>query len=116
MSTFLSKEVQAGIEAAQKLALKKRARLRVSVGEEYYPILTFGTNTFSVDADSAPHMRGLVDIYDGGRHLYQALIVTSQEEAGERIFEFKRNTMAAKGPALDFIVEENAPAGLLAAN
>ena len=115
MSTFLSREVQAGIEAAQKQALRKRSRLRVHVGDDIHPILTFAGNTFSVDADTAPHMRGLVDIYDGGRHLYQALIVTSQEEAGERVFEFKRNTMAARSPALDFIVEENAPAGLLTA-
>ena len=115
MSTFLSREVQAGIDAAQKQALRKRSRLRVHVGEERYPVLKYMENTFSVDASTAPHLRGLVDIYDGGRHLYQALIVTSREEAGERVFEFKRNTMAATGPAVDFIVEENAPVGLLPA-
>ncbi len=116
MSTFLSREVQAGIDAAQKLAQRKRSRLRVHVADEIFTILEFGERHFSVDAETAPHMRGLVDIYDGGRHLYQALIVTSQEEAGERIFEFKRNTVAAHSPAVDFIVDETAPAGLLPAS
>lgn len=116
MSTFLSREVQAGLDAAQKRAMKKRSRLRVHASDEIYTILSFGGNRFSVDAETAPKLRGLVDIYDGGRHLYQALIVTSQEDAGERVFEFKRNTVAASGPALDFIRDENAPAGLLPAS
>lgn len=115
MSTFLSREVQAGLEAAQKQAMRRRSRLRVHVGHEIYPILKFVGSTFTVDADTAPHLRGLVDIYDGGRHLYQALIVTSQEEAGERVFEFKRNTVAADSVPRDFYVEPNTPAGLLTA-
>lgn len=114
MSTFLSREVQAGIDAAQKQAMRKRSRLRVHVGEEIYPILQFADSTFTVDADTAPHMRGLVDIYDGGRHLYQALIVTSTEDAGERVFEFKRNTMAANTAPRDFYAEPDAPIALLA--
>ncbi|WP_298295730.1 hypothetical protein [uncultured Litoreibacter sp.] len=115
MSTFLSREVQAGLEAAQKQAMRKRSRLRVHVGDEIYPILQFAGNTFTVDADTAPHLRGLVDIYDGGRHLYQALIVTSQEEAGEWVFEFKRNTVAANSAPRDFYEEPDAPIALLPA-
>ncbi len=41
MSTFLSREVQAGLEAAQKQAMRKRSRLRVHVGEDVFPILQF---------------------------------------------------------------------------
>ncbi len=114
MSTFLSREVQAGLEAAQRQALKKRSRLRVHVGEDVFPILQFAGNTFTVDAETAPQMRGLVDIYDGGRHLYQALIVTSREDAGERVFEFKRNTVAAQNAPRDFFIEPDAPIALLA--
>lgn len=113
MTTFLSPEVKAGLEAARKQSLRKGSRLRVHTGEDIYPLLDFSSNTFAVDADVAPQMRGLVDIYDGGRHLYQALIVTSTEEAGQRVFEFKRNTMAADRPALDFYAEPDRPKGLL---
>lgn len=116
MSTFLSQEVKAGLEAAQKQSLRKGSRLRVHTRDEIYPLLDFGTSTFSVDADVAPQLRGLVDIYDGGRHLYQALIVASKDEAGLRVFEFKRNTMAADGPALDFYEESDRPVGLIAAH
>ena len=115
MSTFVSREVQAGLEAEQKRAQRKRSRLRVHAGEKIFTILAFGANRFSVDAQAAPNLRGLVDIYDGGRHLYQALIVTSQEGQGERVFEFKRNTVAATAPAVDFVIDENAPVGLLPA-
>ena len=115
MSTFLPREVQLGLDAAHKQAKRKRSRLRVHVGKDVFPILQFGEQVFSVDADTAPHMRGLVDIYDGGKHLYQALIVTSKEEGGERLFEFKRNTIAADRPALDFWIEPDAPRGLLPA-
>lgn len=113
MTTFLSREVKAGLEAAQKQSLRKGSRLRVHTGEDIYPLLKFGPSTFSVDADVAPHLRGLVDIYDGGRHLYQALIVASRDEAGLRVFEFKRNTIAADGPALDFYAEPDRPKALL---
>ncbi|MEM7472473.1 MAG: hypothetical protein AAF340_14075 [Pseudomonadota bacterium] len=113
MSTFLSSEVRAGLERARKSALKRGSRLRVHVGEAIFPILRYEGNRFGVDAETAPQMRGLVDIYDGGRHLYQALIVTSRDEDGLRVYEFKRNTMAAEGPALDFVRDEDAPAGLL---
>lgn len=113
MTTFVSSEVQAGLDAARRAHLKRSSRYRVHVGDEAFKILKFGSGTFSVDAETAPHMRGLVDIYDGARHLYQALIVTSREEAGTQVYEFKRNTLAASGPARDHFVRPDAPIALL---
>ncbi|MEM6409049.1 MAG: hypothetical protein AAF700_11605 [Pseudomonadota bacterium] len=113
MTTFLSSEVRAGLELARKTALERSSRLRVHAGEAIVPVLQFEANRFGVDAEAAPKLRGLVDIYDGARHLYQALIVTSTEEDGLRVYEFKRNTMASSGPALDFVRDEDAPSGLL---
>ena len=49
------------------------------------------------------------DAFDGERHLYQCLIVTSREEAGERIYEFKRNTAASDTAPLDFERASDAP-------
>ncbi|MEM9433244.1 MAG: hypothetical protein AAGA12_04930 [Pseudomonadota bacterium] len=115
MSMFLSKEVREGLAAAQKADRKKRSRLRVQAGDRMIPILRFQDSSFAVDADEAAQLRGLVDIYDGGRHLYQALIVASEIDGPEMKFDFKRNTVAADRPALDFEQDEFAPVGYLPA-
>lgn len=113
MSTFLSREVRAGLEAASRKAVRGKTRLRVHVGPDVFPILSLTPTSFSVDAKTALHMRGLVDIYEGARHLSQALIVTSRDEGGARVYEFKRSTPAATGPARDFETQTPQPAGLL---
>ncbi len=63
--------------------------------------------------EDAPKLRGLVDIYDGARHLYQCLIVASEAQDGEMIYEFKRHTAAVDRAPLDFSPEENAPVALI---
>ncbi len=113
MSEFLPKEVREGLELARKAALKKKNRLRVHTGDQILPVLRFWENGFSLDADDAPKLRGLVDIYDGARHLYQCLIVATEHNGSEMQFEFKRSTMASEQPALDFVRDENAPIALL---
>lgn len=116
MTTFLPKEVQAGLDAARKRDLKKKSRLRVEAGGTSYRVLRFWEKGFSLDAENAPHLRGLVDLYDGSRHIYQCLIVASEEEIGEMRYEFKRNTAAADRAPLDFYRGENAPVALLPGN
>ena len=76
---FLPKEVQAGLDAARKKDMKRKTRMRVRVGDDIYPLLRFEENGFSLDHSNAPHLRGLVDLYDGARHLYQCLIVASSD-------------------------------------
>lgn len=114
MTTFLPKEVQAGLDAARKASLARKSRLRIEAGGQSYRVLRLWDTGFSLDADHAPHLRGLVDIFDGGRHLYQCLIVASEEDGGELKVEFKRNTAAADKAPLDFYRDENAPIALLA--
>lgn len=113
MSEFLPKEVRDGLEQARKRDLKKRSRLRVHDGDAVYPVLRFWDSGFALDAEDAPHLRGLVDIYDGSRHIYQCLIVASEEATGEMIYEFKRHTAAVDRAPLDFSREENAPVALI---
>lgn len=113
MSEFLPKEVREGLELARKRDLKRKSRMRVHVGDEIFPILKSWDNGFALDLDNAPHIRGLVDLYDGARHLYQCLIIASQEELGEMHYEFKRNTAAIDKAPLDFYRDENAPIALL---
>ena len=113
MSTFLSPEVQAGLDAARKLALKKSHRLSVQAGDKSFKILRSWNNGFSLDADEAPHLRGLVDMFDGTHHLSRCLIVASAEEGDEIEFEYKRSTEAADRQPLDFYRRPDAPIALL---
>lgn len=113
MTDFLPKEVLAGLEEARKRSIRERSRLRVRVGDEIYPIIRFWDDGFALDADQVAHLRGLVDIYDGTRHLWQSLIVASEVEAGELICVMKRSTAALDRAPLDYARDENAPVGYL---
>ena len=49
MSTFLSKDVIAGLEAAQKADLRKKSRLRVESNKNSYPVLQLKKSGFCVE-------------------------------------------------------------------
>ena len=110
MSTFLSKDVLAGIEAAQKTSSKKKNCLRVEFNKNYFPVMRLTKNGFSVEAEMAPMIRGLVDLYDGDRHLKQCLIVASKEENGLVHFDFKRKTATQTSAPKDFYQESTVAA------
>lgn len=110
---YLPKEVQAGLDAARKAELKKKNRLRVKAGDDTFKVLRFREDGFTLDVETAPHLRGFVDLYDGAKHLYQCLVVASVEENGEMFYEFKRATAASDRAALDYAVEDDAPVALV---
>ncbi|MGD9862140.1 MAG: hypothetical protein AB7S99_02900 [Pseudodonghicola sp.] len=114
MTTYLSKELRAGLDAARLAGLKKASRLRVLADDAFHPVLRMWKDGFSVEAAEAAHLRGLVDLYDGSRHLYQCLIVAAEEEGGEMRFEFKRHTAASDHVPLDYSRDPEAPRALLA--
>ncbi|MDD9921825.1 MAG: hypothetical protein OXQ92_06040 [Boseongicola sp.] len=116
MSEFLPKDVRDGLELARKRNIKKKSRLRVHVGDHAFTILRYWDDGFALDVDDAPHLRGLVDVYDGSRHISQCLIVASEEEAGEMVYEFKRETTATDKAPLDYVKDEKAPIALLTQN
>ena len=113
MTTFLSKELHADLTRAQKDKKLKKSRLRVEFNGALVPVLKLWDTGFSMDSEYAPQLRGLVDIFDGSRHLSQCLIIASTEENGEIHFEFKRSTDVADTPALDFVLPKNKPVALL---
>lgn len=113
MTDMLSKEVREGLELARKRDLRKRSRLRVHADSEIFRVLRLWDDGFAVEADDAPHLRGLVDIYDGSRHLWQCLIVASAQEGGEMVYDFKRHTAALDRAPLDFAPEDDAPVALI---
>ena len=114
MLEFLPKEVREGLEAARKRDQRRRSRLRVQVGDAVFPVRRFWQGGFALDADFTPgKLRGLVDVYDGSRHIFQCLIVASGLENGELVCDFKRATAVSDRAALDFWRDENAPVGYL---
>ena len=113
MDSHLPKEVQAGLDAARKKALRRASRLRIHAGDVSFPVLRSWDNGFSLDADTAPHLRGRIEIYDGARLMSQCLIVASEQEDGELRFEYKRMTEASDRQPLDFYRAPDAPIALL---
>ena len=114
MSEFLPREIRDEMERARLAARRRRSHMKVRAGDREFVILRYWDGGFAVDSDDAQNLRGLVDVYDRERHLCQALIVTSEEADGERVFEVKTETPAAKtAPAADFVRERPEPAGLL---
>lgn len=114
MEMQLPQDVRDGLNAARKAALLKSHRLRVEAADVSYRILQAWPGGFSVDASDASHLRGLVDLYDGARHLSQCLIVAASDEGGEWHFDYKRITAATDSPAVDFARAPDAAVGLLA--
>lgn len=113
MLEFLPSDVREGFEAARKRDSRRQARLRVQVGGAVFPVLRLSDNEMQLDANLTPHLRGLVDVFDGARHIAQCLIVASTCENGVLICGFKRSTPVTDGPALDYWRDENAPVALL---
>lgn len=113
MTTFLSHEVQAGLDAARKAERRRTSRLSLQAGSQSYRVLRAWEGGFALESEVAPHLRGLVDLYEGARLVSQCLIVASEEEADEIRFEYKRVTEATDEQPLDFERAPNAPVGLL---
>jgi hypothetical protein len=112
VEALFSREVQAGLDRARLEVMKKSSRLRVSADGQTRPVIRMWKTGFAMEA-AGPPLRGLVDIYDGSVHLFQCLIVTSDEEAGERRYAFKRATAVSEKPAVDFEISRDAPVGLI---
>lgn len=114
MLEYLPPELQEGFDAARKRAARRQSKMRLQLGEAVFPVLRFWQDGFSLDADLSPaRMRGLVDLFDGPRHVFQCLIVASEVEAGEVICSFKRMSRVSDRAALDYWRDENAPTGYL---
>ncbi len=116
MIEFLPKDVVDGLREAHVRQLARKSRIRVHVGDEVYPVLKLWRDGFALKMENAPRLRGLVDLYDGVRHMSQCLIVASSEEGDLMHYEFKRNTATADRPAQDFVTEDPHIIGLLSAN
>ncbi|MEM6588025.1 MAG: hypothetical protein AAF641_06225 [Pseudomonadota bacterium] len=113
MSTFLPPDIQAGLDAARKQALRDKHRLRVQVGERVHRVIHAWENGFSLELGEDDTLRGRVDLYDGARHLSQCLIIASEEDGDVMRFEYKRMTEASDTQPLDFVKSDTAPVALI---
>lgn len=114
MSTYVPDNVQAGLDAARKPALKRCSRLRVEAGDDTYHVLRAWDGGFALDAATTPQLRGRVALYDGAQLLSHCLIIASEEEHGEIQCDYKRISEAHDTQPLDFYRAPDAPIALLA--
>jgi hypothetical protein len=113
MLEHLPDDIRRGLDVARKRAERRSTRLCVHLNDAVFPIRRLWEGGFAIDAARAPRLRGLVDIFDGPRHLLHALIIASELDEGEMRYEFKQVTAVGTGPVRDFVEETPAPSGFL---
>ena len=114
MTEDLPEAVRQGLEAARAAALKRSNRLCIHDRGAVHRVLRLWENGFALAGSDAPPLRGYVDLYDGPRHLSSCLIVAvPEEQAGERIYEFKIQVPVSEHPAVDFERVEVVPTALI---
>lgn len=111
--SYLSKEVLEGLRSAEKRGLGRKHRLRIHVDDAVYPILDLWDDGFTIAADTAPALRGYVDLYDGARQMAQCLIMHSDAQGDVLTYTFKRRTEVAAAPPVDFERDPDAPVAYL---
>jgi hypothetical protein len=113
MLEYLPEDIRRGLQMAQARSRQGRHRLCVHVGDAVFPLLRLWDGGFAVSGARTPRLRGLIDIYDGPRHVSQCLIVAAAADGDETVYEFKRETAARDRAARDYAEDEALPAGFL---
>ena len=109
----LPQAVREGLAEAERRAMRKSRRLRVNDGTRTYPVLRVWKNGFAMPKDTVERLRGLVDLFDGERHLARCLIVATRIEEDEMVFEYKHATAPTDKAPADYARNEAAPVALL---
>lgn len=92
---------------------KRNHRLHLQDGDQTIRINEMWNDGFTTPEDVALPQHGFVDVFDGPRHLFHALIVQTGAEEGERYFEFKISRDATLGMPRDFSDDGQAPVALI---
>ncbi len=111
---YLPQEVRDGLARARDRDRRRSGgRLRVQVGDTWYPILRYDETGFEVALQTAPKLRGLVEIHEGPRFLRSVLIVATEPVGDAMRYVFKRATAARTSPPLDYERPSDEPLGYL---
>lgn len=113
MSTFLPNDILEHLEEARRRDWQDSRRLRIESGSQRLAVTRAWEGGFALHARTAPNLRGLVDLYDGARHLKRCLIVASEEDGEEMRFELKVVNEATGEQPVDFERDPKAPVALL---
>jgi len=81
------------------------SQLRVEAGGVHYAVLRRWATGFAVVADAAPKLSGIVDLYDGKKHLRQC-VVTRREEAGAEVIFTVKSAIGVDYGAADLLEGE----------
>jgi len=113
MFEMLPREVRDGLAQARKQSLRRGHRLCVHDGDQVHRISRLWDDGFAVDASKAVNMRGRVAIYDGSRPVYQCLVLNSERNGDEQIFDFKWLHAVPDRPPADFVRDADAPIAMI---
>ncbi|MEM9845732.1 MAG: hypothetical protein AAF965_13100 [Pseudomonadota bacterium] len=114
MSTFLPNDVLEGLEDARRRGWHSSRRLRIEAGSQRLAVTRAWEGGFALHAQTDPNLRGLVDLYDGSRHLKRCLIVASERDGEEMRYELKVVNEATDQQPVDFERASDAPVALIA--
>lgn len=114
---FLPAEVRDGLALARARDRKATGgRLRVQMGETWFPIVAFDDTGFEVPLkafDGAPNLRGLVEIHEGPRMIRTVLIIAGEPSGNTMRYDFKRATAPRTHAPADYVCATDAPVGYL---
>lgn len=109
MQDDLPGELRAALAAARRVSEDKAhgtaaraGRLRLRVGRTSHPVLRLWQDGLSLPPEAGADLRGRVEVYDGARLLFHALVVASQDGGGEVVCHFKRVTPATDAAPRDY--------------
>ena len=88
-------------------------RLSLHQGDQVFSIRRMWTDGFSLALEDVTHLRGLVEIHEGPRHILTCLINAAEVEGDELLCSFKRASKVPDRAALDYVARENEPVWLL---
>jgi hypothetical protein len=79
--------------------------LTLECGARRYPIVAFSADSCLIEVPDGRVPRGVVDVWDGERHVAHALIVLAAPEWPYQRCFFKRRTLPRADPPPDFAPE-----------
>lgn len=114
MLEYLPVEIREGLRAAQLRQGGRSRRLSLHQGDQVFSIRRMWAGGVSLAAEDVTRLRGLVEIYEGPRHILTCLIQATEFEGEELICTFKRASKVADRAALDYVARDPDTVWLLA--